>query len=242
MKILALDSATQSCSVAVSDDRALLAEVTDVSRQTHSKHVMGLIQTAMAMARVDLKEIDGLAVTHGPGSFTGLRIGISTIKGLAEALGKPLVGVSCLKTLAFQAGAVSQLICPMIDARRGELYYAAYRHACGELVEVVSESMGSPTAALEKAVPPCLFIGNGAALYKPFFLERLGPTTGFVWASQNTIQASAVAQLGFMRFQKGEADDLEHFSPLYLRPSDAQIHLKSRPAMGDEAETRTDRQ
>jgi tRNA threonylcarbamoyladenosine biosynthesis protein TsaB len=241
MKILALDTATDACSVAISDDQDLLAEVIAASRQTHAKRLMGMIETALALARVDLKEIDGLAVTRGPGSFTGLRIGISTAKGLAEALGRPLVGVSCLKTLAFQAGEVTQLICPMIDARRGELYFAAYRRAGGQLVEVLAESMGPPSAALQTTVPPCLLIGNGAEHYRPFFSQQLGATAGFAWASQNMIRASVVAQLAHARLLKDESDDVENFRPLYLRPSDAQINLESKLVYGDDRRARADR-
>jgi tRNA threonylcarbamoyladenosine biosynthesis protein TsaB len=227
MNILAVDTATRSISVAVSKDEDLLAEVLSSGGQTHSSHLMGLVETTLAMARTDLAAIDGFAVTRGPGSFTGLRIGISTMKGLAEALRKPLVGVSCLKTLAFQAGPCAQMVCSMIDARRGELYFAVYHHAEGELIEVVPESVGPPSAVMEKAVLPCLFIGNGAALYQTLLMQGLGPMASFAWTSQNMIRAAAVAQLSLLSFQNGQTDDVEHFGPLYLRPSDAQVKVKN---------------
>jgi tRNA threonylcarbamoyl adenosine modification protein YeaZ len=100
MKILAIDTATKSCSVAVTDDGSLSAELTTLKNQTHSKHLMELIHSVLEIAGFGVGDLDGLAVTIGPGSFTGLRIGISTIKGLAHALDKPVVGISSLKALA----------------------------------------------------------------------------------------------------------------------------------------------
>jgi tRNA threonylcarbamoyladenosine biosynthesis protein TsaB len=104
MKILALDTATDSCSVAATDDGTLAAELTIRKNQTHSKHLMELIHSVLEIAGFGVGDLDGLAVTVGPGSFTGLRIGISTIKGLAHALDKPVVGVSTLEALARQCG------------------------------------------------------------------------------------------------------------------------------------------
>jgi tRNA threonylcarbamoyladenosine biosynthesis protein TsaB len=233
MRILALDTATESCSVAIVEDQTLLAEVTEANRQTHARYLMDLIRTALLMARVELKDIEGIAVSRGPGSFTGLRIGIGTAKGLAEALGKPLVGVSSLKALALQAGVVSQLIFALIDARRGEVYYAAYHQEHGSLVDVVEESVGPPAAALEKVVAPCLFIGNGAMRYKSFFAGRLGAMPGVAWAPENIIRAAAVARLGHERLCNGDFDDVAAFAPLYLRPSDAQVHCPFKRCLED---------
>ena len=129
MKILAFDTAMQSCSVALTEDSRLLAEVNLVNTETHSRHLAGLIRDVCRMARTELSEIDGYAVTRGPGSFTGLRIGISTAIGLAQASGKPIAGVSTLHSLAAQATVPSQLVCPMIDARRGEVYVSVLRYA-----------------------------------------------------------------------------------------------------------------
>ena len=102
MKILALDTATKTCSVALTDDGSLAAESTIIKNQTHTKHLMRLIHSVLEISGFGLSDMDGFAVTIGPGSFTGLRIGISTIKGLAQALGKPVVGISSLKALAWQ--------------------------------------------------------------------------------------------------------------------------------------------
>ena len=100
MRILAVDTATRSCSVAVVDDRTVLAETTVMTDETHSKHLMCLIHQVIQISKIALEDLDGFAVTRGPGSFTGLRIGISTVKGLAASSGKPMVGISSLDTLA----------------------------------------------------------------------------------------------------------------------------------------------
>ncbi|MGB5749373.1 MAG: tRNA (adenosine(37)-N6)-threonylcarbamoyltransferase complex dimerization subunit type 1 TsaB, partial [Desulfobacterales bacterium] len=110
MRILALDTATQNCSVAIVDDGSLLAELTSVNSTTHSRRLMDFINTVCSLADLKAEDVDGFAVTIGPGSFTGLRIGISTIKGLAFSLGKPVVGVSSLDALAWQCAQSAYLI------------------------------------------------------------------------------------------------------------------------------------
>ncbi|MEE8553621.1 MAG: tRNA (adenosine(37)-N6)-threonylcarbamoyltransferase complex dimerization subunit type 1 TsaB, partial [Desulfobacterales bacterium] len=148
MKILAVDTATKSCSVAIVDNESLLAEVTIVREQTHSKHLMEMINTVTGLSGLTVSELDGFAVTRGPGTFTGVRIGISSVKGLAVASDKPVVGVSSLDVLAMQASLSSYLICPLLDARRGEVYCARYRFRDGNLKKEIEEQVFPP----EKAV------------------------------------------------------------------------------------------
>ena len=145
MKILAVDTATRGCSVAIVDQSSLLAEVTIVSAQTHSKHLMEMIHTALQGANLRVSDIDGWAVSAGPGSFTGLRIGMSTIKGLAMASGKPVVGVSSLQALAWQTLPCSNLMCAMLDARKGQVYCARYRSVSGALMQDLPAAVLSPT-------------------------------------------------------------------------------------------------
>ena len=121
MRVLAVDTATYSCSVAITDGDRLLSETTLVSGETHSRHLASLIEALTQTAGLSLEQMEGFAVSRGPGSFTGLRIGISTVKGLAVAGNRPMVGVSTLAALAWQVGPTDHLICPMIDARRDEV-------------------------------------------------------------------------------------------------------------------------
>ena len=140
MKILAVDTATRSCSAAVIDGEALLAETTNTSNQTHSRHLLDTIDAVIEQAGLEITELDGFAVSNGPGSFTGLRIGIASIKGLAFSLGKPVVGVSSLDALAWQCAQSAYLICPLLDARKKEVYACRYRYKNNELKKEYSFS------------------------------------------------------------------------------------------------------
>ncbi|MDM8539596.1 tRNA (adenosine(37)-N6)-threonylcarbamoyltransferase complex dimerization subunit type 1 TsaB [Desulfococcaceae bacterium HSG9] len=228
MKILAIDTATLSCSVALVDDDHLLAETTLVNEQTHSKHIMVLIQQVLDMSGVSVSDVDGFAATHGPGTFTGLRIGMSTVKGLAEAGDKPVAGVSSLAALAWQADP-SLLICPLIDARRNEVYFAHYRFEDGKLKEVTPEAVGSVDEAIRKICSPCCFIGSGTSLYDDFIREQIGGLAVFAHGFQNTIRASTVAHLSRERLTDYDhVRDRDRFLPRYLRQSDAEIHLTKK--------------
>ncbi len=227
MKILAIDTATPSCSVALVNDDLLLGENTLVNDLTHSRHVMVLIQQVLDMSGVTVSEVDGFAATHGPGTFTGLRIGMSTVKGLADAGDKPVAGVSSLAALAWQADP-SLLICPLIDARRNEVYFAHYRFENGQLKEVTPETVGPLEVAIRDIETPCCFIGSGASLYDDFIRQRLGRLAIFATCFQNTIRASTVAHLARERLANYDpGSDRDRFLPYYLRPSDAEIHLTS---------------
>ena len=148
MRILAVDTSTRSCSIAVVDGSDLLAEITSGNGQTHSRHLMAMIDSALGLAGLNLSMIDGLAFTCGPGSFTGLRIGISTILGLSASTGKPIAGISGLDALAMQAAAPDILICPMIDGRRNEVYCARYRWVNDALVKEMAEQVLSQELAI----------------------------------------------------------------------------------------------
>ncbi|MEA1947536.1 MAG: tRNA (adenosine(37)-N6)-threonylcarbamoyltransferase complex dimerization subunit type 1 TsaB [Thermodesulfobacteriota bacterium] len=225
MKIIAVDTATRSCSVAVVEERSLLAEMTTVRKQTHSKHLMEMINRVMDLSGLTFYELDGFAVTSGPGTFTGLRIGISSVKGLATASGKPVVGVSSLDALAVQASFFPYLICPLIDARRGEVYFSRYRFQNGHLKKEADEQVFPPEKAVFDLNEACLFIGDGALLYQKMILNKMGKSAFFASSFQNTIRASTVAYLGMNRFKNDDTDDVDKFVPHYIRRSDAELNL-----------------
>jgi len=225
MKILAVDTSTMSCSVAVTDKDSLLAEATSVREQTHSKHLMDMVDSVIDFSGLAISELDGFAVTRGPGTFTGLRIGISTVKGLATASGKPVVGISSLDALAKQCAYASNLICSLIDARRGEVYFARYRFLDGVLEKVIEERVLPPAQAVSDINEPALFVGNGARLYQDIILEKVAEQACFAMPCHNTIRASTVAQLSLGRFEKNDTDDVGMFVPHYIRQSDAQLKL-----------------
>ena len=225
MKILAVDTATKSCSVAVIEGDSLLAELTTINRQTHSRHLLNSIDTVMGKAGLIISQLDGFAVSIGPGSFTGLRIGITTIKGLAFSLNKPVVGVSSLETLAFQCKQSPYLICPAIDARKHEIYFCHYRYQNGKLKKEGPERVASPAAALRGIREHCVFVGNGAKLYQKLISIELGDLAHFVAESRHTLQAAAVARLSLSRFKRQETDDVHLLVPHYIRQSDAELKI-----------------
>ena len=228
MKILAVDTATTSCSVAVADDEDLLSEMTIDNDQTHSKHLTVLIQEVIRLAGISLSEIDGFAVTKGPGSFTGLRIGMSTVKGLAVASGRPVVGVSTLETLAMQSGSPDLLVCPLIDARRGEVYFAGYRFEQDRLFEQHEPQAVLPQKILSELQQLSVFIGNGAILYRQNIIDNLGDQAYFAPSGQHIIRAATVAMLGHKRFADGDVDEIESLVPMYLRKSDAELNRQKK--------------
>ncbi|HSQ86222.1 MAG TPA: tRNA (adenosine(37)-N6)-threonylcarbamoyltransferase complex dimerization subunit type 1 TsaB [Desulfobacterales bacterium] len=225
MKILGVDTATTSCSVAIVDKASLLSEFTIDREETHSKHLMDMIQAAIRTAGLNFSDIDGFAVTRGPGSFTGLRIGISTIKGLAVASEKPIVGVSSLETLALQVSYSRDLICPILDARKEEVYFSRYKLQNGHLKKQTKERVAPPDKAIDDLNEFCLFVGNGALLYKEMISEKLGEFASFAPMIHNTIRASTLAYFSMKNFENNDTDDIEKVLPYYIRKSDAELNL-----------------
>jgi tRNA threonylcarbamoyladenosine biosynthesis protein TsaB len=233
MKILSLDTATQSCSVAIVDDESLLVEFTIINNQTHSRHLMDLINTVCSTTNLKLVDLDGFAVTIGPGSFTGLRIGISTIKGLAFSLGKPVVGVSSLDILAWQCAQSAFLICPLLDARKKEVYSCRYRFVNNELIKDGSEKVTSLVEAVRGIREPSIFVGNAVKLYRENISAELGDLAHFAAWDQHSIRASSIARLSMAGFYRQKTDDVSLLTPQYIRKPDAEINCdrKKKTAM-----------
>jgi tRNA threonylcarbamoyladenosine biosynthesis protein TsaB len=222
LKLLSIDTASVTADVAVTEGDTLLSEITVARMETHSRHLMDMIDTALAMAGVSLQEMDGFSYTRGPGSFTGLRIGLSVIKGLAFSLGKPLVGVSCLDVLACQSMASDRLICAMMDARNKEVYCARYRYLEGKLLPVVPEAVLSPEEAVEGITEPCLLTGEGAERYRLLYEDLLGEKVRFSHPLAGIPRAVTVARLGLDRFAENKIEDIQSVSPVYLRKAFAE--------------------
>lgn len=225
MRILAVDTAAKSCSVAIMAAGSLSAELITLKDETHSKHLMELIHKVLGMAGFRVGELDGLAVTIGPGSFTGLRIGVSTIKGLAHALNKPVVGVSSLDALAWQCADRSHLICALLDARKGEVYSATYRFENDTLTQKSLENVTAPEAAVEGLKEPCVFIGSGAQLYRRNITNVLGNLANFAPEDQNIIRASSVGFLSMEKFKTHDTSEAAGLVPHYIRKSDAELNF-----------------
>ncbi len=225
MKILAVDTATKSCSVAIVEKESIIAETTLFIEQTHSKHLMEMIDTALNLSGLTVSELDGFAVTKGPGSFTGLRIGISSIKGFAMASGKPVVGVSSLDSLAMQCCFSSYLVSPLLDARKGEVYFSRYRFENGYFKKKLGDQVISSVQAVCDINEPCLFVGDGAKIYQNKIKDEIGDLAYFAPPYQNTIRASTVAHISMDRFETNDTDDNILFAPDYIRKCWAELSL-----------------
>lgn len=226
MRILALDTTSHGCSVAIWDNHAIAAEINIEKKETHSRHVMDMIDSVLSLSGTNVTDMDAFAVAKGPGSFTGLRIGMSTIKGLCFASGKPLVGVSSLESLALGASGFGLPVCPMIDARKNEVYLACYtfnnrypeilRQPCAVGPEKICEGIDSPT----------LFMGSGVDVFGDVIRKTLGDRAVFPDASFHQIKARHVAELGYRKLATVMIDETASLTPTYIRKSDAEINLK----------------
>ena len=225
MKLLAIDSSTHACSVALWNESELLQHFELASRE-HTQRILPLVDKLLAEASSSLSSLDAIAFTCGPGSFTGLRIGISTVKGLAWSLNKPVVGISSLDALAWQCIPAPYPVCAMLDARKQEVYYGRYRFQDGEFKKDRSEQVIAPVEAINDIREPCLFIGNGANLYKEEIQEKLGELAHFAGGNRDIIRASSVAGLSFKRFVDHQTDDVASLVPHYIRKSDAELYRK----------------
>ena len=233
MRILAVDTATPCCSVALSEDGEVRAAAVDAGGVTHSRHLMGLIDGVMASAAWRVDQLDGFGVTRGPGSFTGIRIGMSAVMGLAQAVARPVVGVSVLEALAWPLSQSGYPVCALIDARRGEVYCGVYGWENNDLATLLPEQVAEPKRVLEVVPEACLFVGSGATLYQDQIMAVKGAGACFAPVFQHRPDAAVVAWLATRRLSAA-GEDAADLRPIYLRKSDAQIHSETVANTGQE--------
>jgi tRNA threonylcarbamoyladenosine biosynthesis protein TsaB len=217
VKILAVDTSTGQLNVAVVEDECERVDISLNAGQTHSKHLMPMIDTALKLIGLDISMIDGFAVTIGPGSFTGLRIGLSAVKGLASALDKPVAGVSCLEALAYPWCGFPFLICALLDARKKEVYSSLYRFDDGFLLKIGEEKVLSIEKAVGEINEKCLFVGSGALLHQRAIVDKIGGLAIFPSPNAHVVRASSVARLGLCRFMNKQERLSSEILPVYLR-------------------------
>ncbi|MEJ2659647.1 MAG: tRNA (adenosine(37)-N6)-threonylcarbamoyltransferase complex dimerization subunit type 1 TsaB [Desulfobacteraceae bacterium] len=221
-KLLAVDTATQSCGVAIIADGRMQTELILSHGGTHTKQVLAAIDAVLNLEGSSVAQIDAFAVTRGPGSFTGLRIGISTVKGLALASGKPIIGISSLDVLAHQAGGGARWVCPMIDARRNEIYWRVFRREGDGPVALTEEQVGPIDKLARQIQNPCVFIGNAVPQYAAQLHGVVEQAVQWAPEADHAIRPAVLARLAWRRFQQGDVDDTGGFAPVYLRKSDAE--------------------
>jgi tRNA threonylcarbamoyladenosine biosynthesis protein TsaB len=233
MRVLAIDTSTTVCSVAVVAGERIEAEAAEYSGNTHARHLMARVEEVMAESGRQLADLDGIAVAAGPGSFTGLRIGIATAQGLAMAAGVPIVGISSLEAAAWSAPAAANTVCAMLDARRKEVYVARFDRRDGVLVRAGNDRVARPEAVIADMPRGCCFIGTGVRAYRDR-IAALAPEASFPNAdADHWIRAAGVASLA-QPLLAGNSQHLQSMvSPRYIRKSDAEMHAapaRIRPA------------
>lgn len=231
MRVLGLDSSTRAATVALVDGDHLLGELFFHTGKNHSRSLIPMIDQLLAGADMSLEDIDGFAVAIGPGSFTGLRIGMATIKGLALATAKPVVGVPTLDALAANAAGNPGLIVPVLDARKNEVYAAVYRAEQGENRRL-SDYMAIPPDRLveelkvfvsQTGLTPITFLGDAALVYRELWRASFPAAGRFAEPTQVMPRASQVALLGSKRLAAGDNDALDTLVPFYIRASEAEV-------------------
>jgi tRNA threonylcarbamoyladenosine biosynthesis protein TsaB len=225
MKILGIDTSTSCGSVGLVDDQRVIADTLLNLPVTHSERLLAAIGLVLDQSRLNLKkDVNGIAISLGPGSFTGLRIGVSAVKGLAFATGLPVVGVSTLDTLAAQVAPTSYAICPILDARKAEVYTALYRYERGSRVKRLTPYQAiRPEELVAQIREKTILIGDGVKTYADYFRNALPSLVLFPAPPLSVPHGSVVATLGLELLQRGEILDLPLFTPIYVRPSEAEI-------------------
>ncbi len=224
MKLLAIDSSGLVASVAVQVDDILVGEYTIHNKKTHSQTLLPMIADMLDMAEIDKRDLDAIAVASGPGSFTGLRIGAATAKGLAQALDIPIVPVSTLMGLAFNLNGCDALVCPIMDARRSQAYSCVYNvqdvipvPLCDEAAEPI-ETIISRSKEWNREV---IFLGDGVPVFRDRIVDEL-ERARFASDAVRYQRAASISALGRILFEKGESVPAEEFAPVYLRKSQAE--------------------
>ncbi|MEW5768370.1 MAG: tRNA (adenosine(37)-N6)-threonylcarbamoyltransferase complex dimerization subunit type 1 TsaB [bacterium] len=220
MIILAVETATLTGSVALLGSEDIVIEHTSGSPGTHSVWLMPAIERIFKQAGFSLSDLEAIAVSLGPGSFTGLRVGISTVRGLAQTLRLPVVGIPTLDGLASHSIDTSYRICPILDARKKQVYAAFYRSQKGEIVRISDYLAIEPSHLVDMIQEPVFFLGEGLEVYQAFLKENLGDLAHFAPPTHWRTRALSIASLGLKALERGEGRDFREITPLYIRPPD----------------------
>ena len=242
MRVLAIDSSGLTATVAIVEDEQTIAEYTTNYKKTHSQTLLPMIDEMVRMVDADLKDIDAIAVAGGPGSFTGLRIGSATAKGLGLALDKPLIHVPTVDAMAYSMYGCEDIICPIMDARRKQVYTGLYSfsHKKNEdgglydepVFQVLRMQMAVPVEELIRHLNVyrrrVVFLGDGVPVYKEMLAEGLKVPYSFAPSFMNRQRAAAVGALGIRYYEEGRYESAAEFRPEYLRKSQAERERAER--------------
>lgn len=227
MKILAVDTSSNVASVAIVEDEKLICECILNNKLTHSQTLMPMIDEVFKKSEIKPDDIDLFAVSYGPGSFTGLRIGVTTVKGLAHATKKPVCGINTLEALAYNLPFCPYIISPIMDARREQVYNSFYRWENGVLKEIVSPRAISLDECMKELLEyneNVVFLGDGVPVFRNKITEFLGDKASFAPQLACTQRASCVAEAA----KNKETINYDKLAPVYLRKSQAEREAEER--------------
>lgn len=233
MRVLAIDSSGLTATVAIVEDDTTIAEFTINYKKTHSQTLLPMIDEMVKMVEADLNTIDAIAVAGGPGSFTGLRIGSATAKGLGLALGKPLIHIPTADAMAYSIYGCEDIICPIMDARRNQVYTGIYQMD-GDKLQVLEAQMAVEIDELAKKLctygKPVIFLGDGVPVHKDRLEKELMTNydIAFAPAHMNQQRAAAVGMLGIQYYKEGKTETAMEHKPDYLRVSQAEREREER--------------
>lgn len=231
MKILALDTSSMVASVAVLDENKTVAEFTVNYKKTHSQTIMPMIDNISKMIALDMNSIDYIAIASGPGSFTGLRIGAATAKGLAHGLNKPIVPVPTLDGLAYNIFETNKIICPIMDARRNQVYTSLYNWKHSKL-ERLTEYLAEPIEDILNIAlsfkREIIFLGDGVSVHIDILKNTLKNNCIIAPASCNMQKASSIGSLAFELINEGKFLNYAEFIPFYIRKSQAEREYEQK--------------
>lgn len=239
MKLIGIDSSGLVASVAIMEDDKLVAEYTVNNKKTHSQTLLPMLEEIVQSTGLDMKEVDAIAIAAGPGSFTGLRIGSATAKGLGLALKKPIVPVSTVDALAYNMYGTDCLVCPIMDARRNQVYTGIYEFVkeddestafCKHQLNVIKEACAVPVEEIAQALNETgrevIFLGDGVPVFAEQLKTLMNVKYSFAPAHLALQKAGCVASLGMEKFRNGIYEDAAMHSPEYLRLSQAERERK----------------
>lgn len=231
MKILALDSSGLVASVAIVTENELLAEYTVNYKKTHSQTLLPMLDEIVTMIGLELSEIDAIAISSGPGSFTGLRIGSATAKGLGYALDKPIIAVPTLDALAYNLYGTDKIICPIMDARREQVYTGLYEFDNNDF-KVVMESSVTGISDIIKEINninrEVIFVGDAVPIYKEIIKNNINTPFSFSPPHLSRQRAGAVGSLSVEYYRGNKTETSFEHAPVYLRLSQAERELKEK--------------
>ena len=229
MKILGLDSSGLVAGVAVVENDILLGEYTTDYKKTHSQTLLPMLDELSRMIDLDMNTIDAIAIASGPGSFTGLRIGSATAKGLGLALKKPLVEVPTLEGLAWNLWGTDRVVCPLMDARRNQVYTAAYEllpsgddYTMVNIIPQAPADIHEMIDNINEIGRAVIFLGDGVPVYREIIEENIRVSYAYAPAGCNRQRAAGIAALGALYYGMGKTVDAAEHQPEYLRKSQAE--------------------